>query len=136
MVLKTLIDNIENIARDAGLCNSFIVNDITRLNTDGEIIYPCIGVTQNQHSSDDYDISYNLNIFYVDRLVDNWEGNDLEIQSDGIVVLNTLVKLLKENLDLIIDEKTFTSFNERFTDECSGVFMQCTITSSIITECI
>lgn len=135
MVLSDIIYNIGVIAENYG--GTYITNDITKLNTLDDIVYPVIGVTQGVHSANDdsTDMTYNLNIFYIDRLIDNWEDNDIDIQSDGIVNLTSLIRDLENKLNIDVEDKRYTPFNQRFTDECAGVYLNCNIITPIIREC-
>lgn len=135
MVLQELVENIGVLSK--AYANTYITNDITKMNTQDDIIYPVIGITQNSHQIDDYgdNITYSFNIFYVDRLLDDWESNDVEIQSDGIIILNSLLRQIKNELDVDIEDKRVTPFNQRFTDECAGVYLTCNIITPVIREC-
>lgn len=135
MVLSDIIYNIGIVG--GKYTDTYITNDITKLNTMDSVKYPVLGVTQNVHNGNDEgnEITYSLNLFYVDRLMDDWEDNDLDIQSDGIVVLNSILRDLKNKLDIEIEDRRYTPFNQRFKDECAGVYLTCNVITPLIIEC-
>ena len=77
---------------------------------------------QNEHSIDSNTITYNLNLFYIDRIADS-EDNVLNIQSDGILQLTNIINNLVFSEDVDVDgEINFVPFIQRFADNCSGVY--------------
>jgi len=100
-----------------------IPNDIFRLNATPEAEYAVFGWTQGQHSigADDSYVTYSFTFFYVDRLTED-KGNQLEIQSVGITVLDNIIRTIIQAGIQVAGSYTFTSFNQRFVDECAGVF--------------
>ena len=100
-----------------------VENDIYKLNTYADAQYGIMAFTQGQHSSStDSDFTkYGLTLFYVDRLIEDGR-NQVEIQSTGVEVLENILQKLSD-LGLIVDDGfTFQPFNEKFTDQCAGVF--------------
>ena len=100
-----------------------VPNDIFRLNATPEAEYAVFGWTQGQHSigADDSYVTYSFTFFYVDRLTED-KGNQLEIQSVGITVLDNIIRTIIQAGIQVAGSYTFTSFNQRFVDECAGVF--------------
>ena len=100
-----------------------VPNDIFRLNATPEAEYAVFGWTQGQHSigADDSYVTYSFTFFYVDRLTED-KGNQLEIQSVGITVLDNIIRTIIQAGVQVAGSYTFTSFNQRFVDECAGVF--------------
>ena len=66
-------------------------------------------------------ITYRFTFFYIDRLTHNL-GNQIEIQSVGIQALDNILRLLENAGIYSASEVTYTTFNQRFQDECAGVF--------------
>ena len=103
-----------------------VPNDIFRLNATPSAEYAVFGWTQGQHTigADDSYATYAFTFFYVDRLTED-KGNELEIQSVGITVLDNIIRTVVQAGVQVAGDYTFTSFNQRFVDECAGVY--CTI---------
>jgi hypothetical protein len=57
----------------------------------------------------------------VDRLK-NDRSNEIEVQSVGIQTLNNILRELDDNGVFVNSTYTFQTFNQRFLDECAGVF--------------
>lgn len=125
----TLTDTIKMIEVAAGSqppVRSIIRNDIFRLNSLPDAKYGVFGWTQGNHTGDleNSFYTYRFTFFYIDRLTAD-QGNEVEIQSVGIQVLDNILRLLGENGAIPSGEWQFTTFNQRFLDECAGVF--CTV---------
>lgn len=121
MTLIEVINRMEQIALAQPAVKSVVPNDVFRLNTIEDAKYGVFAWTQGNHtiSLEGETISYSFTLFYVDRLL-NDRSNETEIQSVGIEVLHNI--LLKLSLEMGVSDESFTTFNQRFTDECAGVF--------------
>lgn len=122
MTLLDLIRAIEDAAAMQPSVNMIVENDIFRLNSYADAKYGVFAWTQGRHRGtlgDDF-LRYNFTFFYVDRLR-NDIANQVEVQSVGIETIQNVLLLLQERG---IDAETyeFTTFNQRFADECAGVF--------------
>lgn len=100
-----------------------VPNDIFRLNATPSAEYAVFGWTQGQHTigMDDSYATYSFTFFYVDRLTED-KGNQLEIQSVGITVLDNIIRMAVQVGVEVSGDYTFTTFNQRFVDECAGVY--------------
>lgn len=127
MTLAEVIKQIEAVASAQPAINMIVENDIFRLNTIKPAQYGVFGFTQGQHTGNTENdfISYAFTLFYVDRLV-NGKYNEIDIQSTGVSVLDNIIRTLAE-LGFGVQPYTFQSFNQRFTDECAGVYSSVTI---------
>lgn len=122
MTLYELINRLLEIAK--GMPNIGYANegDIYELNNLPNIDYSVFFVTQDRHQISENTASYTLNLFYVDRLLDD-ASNRLIIQSNGIEAITNIVNKLIATEDVdVVYSMTFTPFYQRFADECSGVF--------------
>ena len=126
MTLSGSIRYIERIALMQPSVKMVVPNDIFRLNATPSAEYAVFGWTQGQHTigADDSYATYAFTFFYVDRLTED-KGNELEIQSVGITVLDNIIRTVVQAGVQVAGDYTFTSFNQRFVDECAGVY--CTI---------
>lgn len=91
--------------------------------------YAAFCVQQNTHSINEDFTTFSFTLFYVDRLTLD-KSNKLEIQSTACEFFQNLIKTIMqkfENLDWTNGE--VTTFTERFSAECAGAFMTCTITT-------
>lgn len=129
MTLKELIEKIKTIARKQHNIGYVGEGDIYTLNSIPNIDYSVIFITQQNHSITADLCEYNINLFYVDRLFGD-DGNRLDIQSHGITVINNIINQLTSIVDVDVDYPiSFTTFTQRFVDECAGVFATLTITT-------
>lgn len=130
MTLKQVIKAFEIIASHQPSVNMIVRNDIFRLNATNDARYGVFGWTQGVHSAgvDSNTINYQFTFFYIDRLTDD-KSNQIEVQSVGIETLDNIIKDM-DSRGLFVDEAyTMQTFNQRFLDECAGVF--CNVTISV-----
>ena len=123
MTLTETIRLVETVAGGQPPVKSIVRNDIFRLNSLPDAKYGVFGWTQGQHSSNMESslYSYRFTFFYIDRLTHD-QRNQTEVQSVGIQVLDNILRTL-DGLGAYTDgDWTFTTFNQRFLDECAGVF--------------
>ena len=123
MTLQEVIKVFEAVASQQPSVNMIVRNDIFRLNSKADAKYGVFGWTQGQHSTsaDSSMFTYSFVFFYVDRLK-NDKGNEIEVQSVGIQTLDNILRKL-EDLDIFVSSSySFQTFNQRFLDECAGVF--------------
>lgn len=126
MTLYELITKILEIAKSKPNINSVFEGDIYELINLPNIDYSVFYITQGSHSIEENTAQYTLNLFYVDRLTENFD-NRLLIQSNGIDAITNVLNELDYTQDIdLIYPLTFTPFNQRFADDCAGVF--CTVT--------
>lgn len=128
MTLKDTILTIEGVAREQPAIRMIVRNDIFRLNKCADARYGVFAWLQGQHSArpDSPLITYSFTFFYADRLT-NDRSNEIDIQSVGIQTLNNIIRRL-EDLGIYSEMAyTFQVFNQRFTDECAGVFCNATL---------
>lgn len=125
MTLFELINKLKDIAINKPNINWVGDGDVYTLNSLPNIDYSVFFVTQNDHSIYQDTITYNLNLFYIDRISDS-EDNTLNIQSDGILQLTNIINTLVFTEDVDVDgDITFVPFIQRFADNCAGVY--CTV---------
>jgi hypothetical protein len=122
MTLLYLTEALKDAAKAEKNVNYIGEGDIYSLNSLPDIDYSVVFLTQNNHSVNENFIDFGYTIFYVDRLTDN-QDNKLKIQSDGIQhIINILNRFsYDEDVDVMYPV-SFQPFNQRFADECSGVY--------------
>lgn len=135
MTLIEVIKAIEAVASNQPAIGMIVENDVFRLNTLKSAKYGVFAFVQGQHSADVQSdlITFNFNFFYVDRLTDG-DANQLEIQSTGVEVLSNIINTLY-NDGMEITSYNFTPFNQRFTDECAGVYTNVEVSVAKGTTC-
>ena len=136
MTLLELIKVMEVIASKQPSVKMVVENDIFRLNALADARYGVFAFVQGQHSTsvDSNLVTYAFTLFYVDRLK-NDRSNQIEIQSVGIQTLDNIIRKLD---DLGIYSETsysFQVFNQRFIDECAGVFCNVNLSVPVGSEC-
>lgn len=125
MTLFEIIDKLKDIAISKPNINYVGDGDVYTLNSLPNIDYSVFFITQNDHSIYQDTITYNLNLFYIDRISDS-EDNVLNIQSDGMLQLTNIINTLVFSEDVDVDgDITFIPFIQRFADNCAGVY--CTV---------
>lgn len=135
MTLKEAIKVIELVASQQPSVNMIVENDVFRLNAKPDARYGVFAWLQGQHSAsvDSNTISLQFTFFYVDRLTGD-KGNQIEVQSAGIQTLDNILRRL-DDLGMWVSRYTFQTFNQRFVDECAGVFTNVTIDIPISSVC-
>lgn len=135
MTLKEAIKVIELVASQQPSVNMIVENDVFRLNAKPDARYGVFAWLQGQHSAsvDSNTISLQFTFFYVDRLTGD-KGNQIEVQSVGIQTLDNILRRL-DDLGMWVSRYTFQTFNQRFVDECAGVFTNVTIDIPISSVC-
>lgn len=130
MTLKEVIRTMEIVASHQPSINMVVENDVFRLNSKADARYGVFAFVQQQHSTslESNMLSYSFTLFYVDRLK-NDRSNQIEIQSVGIETLDNIIRQL-DDLGIYSEQSySFQVFNQRFLDECAGVF--CNVTFSV-----
>lgn len=136
MTLLEVIKAIELVASLQPSVNMVVRNDIFRLNSNSDARYGVFGWTQGQHSTspDSNLITYSFTFFYVDRLQNDME-NQIEVQSVGVQTLDNILRRLDEMGVYVDSAYTFQTFNQRFLDECAGVFCNVSLSVPISSVC-
>lgn len=137
MTLEQTIRIIEQVAKAQPAIKTVVENDIYRLNSLPDVKYGVFAFLQNQHSADiDSDlITYNFTLFYVDRLTAD-KGNKINVQSTGVAVLNNIIRTLADKFGILATGGySFQPFNQRFTDECAGVYTNVALQVEIDSIC-
>lgn len=123
MSLKEVIVKFLNIAKKQPNIGYTGEGDIYTLNSLPNLEYSVFFVTQQQHNQSEDVISYNLILYYIDRLVED-DANMLDIHSNGIIQLGNIINtFINENDDAVVNYNiNFTTFNHKFADKCAGVY--------------
>lgn len=135
----TLLEVIRAIERAAAMQPSvamIVENDIFRLNSYADARYGVFAWVQGRHRVDSQTpdfIRYTFTLYYVDRLR-NDIANQVEVQSTGIETLQNVLRVLRD-ADIEPETYEFQAFNQRFADECAGVFCSVTLLVDAGSEC-
>lgn len=122
MTLKETIKKFLNIAQKQPNIGYTGEGDIYTLNSLPNINYSVFFVTQQQHQQSEDTITYNLILYYIDRLTET-EDNMLDIHSNGIILLGNIINtFINENDADISYDITYQTFTHRFSDACAGVY--------------
>jgi len=135
MNLYQTIQAIEATASRQPNIRTIVRNDVFRLNAQPGVRYGVFAWLQNEHTTDADSqlITWNFTLFYVDRLTED-KGNEIQIQSVGMEVLDNILKTLPD-FGLFPSIYSFRTFNQRFADECAGVFCNVQLEASKGTPC-
>lgn len=128
MTLQQVIRTVEVIASKQPAVNMIVRNDIFRLNEAPDARYGVFAWLQGQHTGSVGEslVRYSFTFFYADRLTADL-GNQVEVQSTGVEVLTNILRVLDQRGISVADRYSFRTFNERFHDECAGVFCDVTL---------
>jgi hypothetical protein len=136
MTLLEVIRSIEIAARRQPAVRMVVQNDIFRLNTIADARYGVFAWTQGRHRSDatapDW-VRYSFTLFYVDRLR-NDIANQVEVQSVGMDVLQNVLRILRD-AGIEPESYEFQTFNQRFADECAGVYCSVVLLAEAGSDC-
>lgn len=135
MTLYQVIKAMEAVAGNQPSVRTIVRNDIFKLSSVPDARYGVFGWTQNSHAGNAENslIRWNFTLFYIDRLTDT-KSNQVEAQSVGIETLSNIIKALRE-AGIWGTDYTFTTFNQRFADECAGVFAVVTFETPVGSLC-
>ena len=136
MTLQQVIKAFEVVASQQPSVNMIVQNDIFRLNSKSDAKYGVFGWTQGQHSAsaDSSWFTYSFTFFFVDRLKNDM-SNQIEVQSVGIQTLDNILRKLDELGFYINSSYSFQPFNQRFLDECAGVFCNVSLQVPVTSLC-
>lgn len=136
MTLAQVIRAIEITASKQPAVNMIVRNDIYRLNSVPDARYGVFAWLQGQHSGavDSSLVRFRFTLFYADRLTSDL-SNQEEIQSTGVEVLSNIIRYLDGIGLTATDPYTFRTFNERFHDDCAGVFCDVSFAVPVGTLC-
>ena len=134
MTLAQVIDIFEKVAMQQPSINMIVRNDVFRINTSPSLKYGVFAWTQGQHSGSIAGMtSYAFSFFYVDRLKEDL-SNQVDVQSVGCETIGNILRALEE-YDIEVGSYTMQTFNQRFTDECAGVFCNVTLSVPQVSAC-
>lgn len=136
MTLQEVIKTFEVVASQQPSVNMIVQNDIFRLNSKSDARYGVFGWTQGQHSTsaESSMFTYSFTFFYVDRLKHD-VSNQIEVQSVGIQTLDNILRKLDDLGIYISSTYNFQTFNQRFVDECAGVFCNVSLQVPVSSMC-
>lgn len=122
MTLAQLIQIIERVAMQQPSLKMIVQSDVFRINSAPSLRYGVFAWTQGQHSGSINGMTtYNFTLFFVDRLTED-KKNQIEVQSVGCETIGNILRTLSEEYDIEIGNYSIQPFNQRFTDDCAGVF--------------
>ena len=135
MTLSQLIQTIERVASLQPSINMIVQQDVFRINSAPSLKYGVFAWTLGQHSVSINGMSaYSFSLLYVDRLKED-QSNQIEIKSVGCEPIGNILRMLDE-YDVEVSNYTLQTFNQRFTDECAGVFCNVTLSVLPISSCV
>lgn len=122
MTIKKLIDVITKTAEKKPNINYVGVGNVYDLNSKPDVNYSLIYLTYQNSQVNENEIRHNIVMFYIDRMTDDYD-NRLDIQNNGILEITNIVNTIVNLEDVEVDmPMAFTPFNQRFAEDCAGVF--------------
>lgn len=128
-MLKKLIYALIQAAKAQPNIWTIYLNDVFNLNKFPDIDYSAFCITQEPHQGTNVDgdyITFNLVLYYIDRLTIT-KDNDLDAQSVAIDTLQNILGDLEESENCEVQSISYTTFNQKFKDECTGAFARVAI---------
>lgn len=118
-----VLEKLKDLAKLHPSINMVESGDIFNLNTIGDVQYPIIWVDLASNATLTIDtIKPIYRIYYVDRLLED-KSNQMDIESDSMVVLNQLIAALANYIPLSMPV-TLTPFQHKFNDVCAGGYIE------------
>ncbi len=135
MTLLQLTRAIEDLAKNEPTVSSIVRNDILRLNAAPAVKYGAFAWTQGTHSVAGDMVSFQLYLYFVDRLMPSKE-NEVQAESVAISTLVHILKGLEDVEDVDVGESSrIVPFSYRFADECAGAYTEVTVTVPVDYAC-
>ena len=135
MTLQEVIRAIEDAAAVQPAVGMIVENDIFRLNSYADARYGVFAWVQGRHrgsAGDDF-LRYSFTLYYVDRLRNDL-ANQVEVQSVGMTVLQNVLRI-REERGIAPETYEFQTFNQRFADECAGVYCSAILLADVDLTC-
>ena len=122
MTLINLIDTLKSIAKLQPNIRTATDGSIYEvLNANAGVEYGVFHITQTSHVNSNGFDTYGLNLFIVDRLMDD-ESNRVLIQSKAKDGLTNIINTFCEDYMADHEDIIFQPFTDRFKDYCAGVY--------------
>lgn len=122
MTLINLIDTLKSIAKLQPNIRTATDGSIYEvLNANVGVEYGVFHITQTSHVNSNGFDTYGLNLFIVDRLMDD-ESNRILIQSKAKDGLTNIINTFCEDYMADHEDIIFQPFTDRFKDYCAGVY--------------
>ena len=135
MNLYDVLNKLSDIANKHKLIGSYHNGDVYRIMNSAKNTYPVVVFTVDKlQDYQDYS-TLNAYMYFIDRLTDD-EDNKINIQSNGINVINDIVNKLGD-IDGIspVTPLQYTFFTEKFGDMCCGVYANVSIQFNNYSNC-
>ena len=129
MNLIQTISTLESVAKLQPVVRKVDSGDVYDImNGNGSIEYPCVVISQNNHTEDERWWHFSFTVFYIDRLLDNLDSNMVEIQSIGQEVISNILRQFCEYSDVDFPTNVrYTPFTQKFVDLTAGMYSQFTL---------
>lgn len=129
MTLNQVIQLLKTYARDHKQINDFGRGDVTELGASRDQKYPLMWLALPNGRYTGNEVQYNISLIFADLIFDD-KKNELEVQSDMLLIGLDTVAYLRENpdFDFIVDgDVTIDFFTERFVDLTAGCVLSFTL---------
>lgn len=125
MNLKVFYKRFKEVALTHPLVEEVLIGDIYQLNYKTSK-YPviCCGVNSVTRYSNYTNIQ--CYIYYADRLLED-HSNEVDVTTTAITTLQQIINALDINVLNIDVPYTTTIFQQKFTDECAGAYVQLSV---------
>lgn len=134
MTLADIIGKLKESAMAQPTINMVVENDAFKLNAIKDAKYGVFAFVQGNHSGrmDSTLATYSFTLFYIDRLNESAD-NEIEVQSVGVSTLASILRTMEQYVE--VGDWTATTFQQRFTDQCAGAFVNVAFTAPVTYNC-
>ena len=118
-----ILKRLETYSMSLPYVNEVNLGDIYEyLNGKPNVKYAAVNIDITQSTRNDNLTSYNVYLYYVDRLKED-KSNWKEIKTVGEQVLSSIINYAARDLGDIDDGWTITFFEQQFVDNCAGAYV-------------
>lgn len=131
-----MTEALKEAAKAQPAVKTVVPNDVYRLNSKPRVDYGVFSFVQGTHRDDLEGFTrFVFTLFYIDRLTDD-KSNEIDVQSTGIDVLRNIIRTIEAKyIGGEHQSVSYTTFTERFSDECAGAFAYVEFTVPVDTLC-
>lgn len=127
-MIKEVITTLTDLAHKSNI-KTILHSDVYQLNNLPDLTYSVLCIEQDEHTELEDVWRLRLRLTYVDLLPESnpedYNSSLLEIQDQGLSKISNILNGIPE--DWLIESRAYRVFNQRFNDDCAGVYCWITL---------
>lgn len=127
-MLKEVITTLTDLAKRSDI-STILHSDVYQLNNLPDLSYSVLCIEQDEHTELEDVWRLRLRLTYVDLLPESnpedYNFSLLDIQDTGLQKISNILNGIPE--DWLIESRAYRVFNQRFNDDCAGVYCWITL---------